>query len=39
VHADAGAKDEMSCLPEQLKGKVYYEDVSTTDDTEPSQEP
>jgi putative ATPase len=38
VHADAGAKDEMSCLPEQLKGKVYYEDVSTTEDTEPSHE-
>jgi putative ATPase len=26
VHSDARAKDEMSCLPEKLKGKIYYED-------------
>ena len=26
VHEDAGAKDEMSCLPERLQGKVYYDD-------------
>jgi putative ATPase len=26
VHSDARAKEEMSCLPEKLKGKVYYED-------------
>jgi len=26
VHSDAEAKDEMSCLPEKLKGKVYYKD-------------
>jgi putative ATPase len=26
VHSDAQAKAEMSCLPERLKGKVYYED-------------
>lgn len=26
VHSDAEAKEEMSCLPEKLKGKVYYED-------------
>jgi len=26
VHADAEAKDEMSCLPEKLKGRIYYED-------------
>jgi putative ATPase len=25
VHSDARAKEEMSCLPEKLKGKVYYE--------------
>ena len=25
VHSDAAAKDEMSCLPDQLKGHVYYE--------------
>jgi len=26
VHSDALAKEEMSCLPESLKGKVYYEE-------------
>ncbi len=26
VHSDAGAKDEMACLPERLEGKVYYDD-------------
>jgi putative ATPase len=26
VHSDADAKEEMSCLPEKLKGKIYYED-------------
>jgi putative ATPase len=26
VHSDAGAKEEMSCLPEKLKGRTYYED-------------
>ncbi|HJZ80791.1 MAG TPA: hypothetical protein VKD91_10615, partial [Pyrinomonadaceae bacterium] len=34
VHEDAGARDEMSCLPEKLKGKVYYEDDRTTEDEE-----
>jgi putative ATPase len=24
VHSDANAKDEMSCLPEKLRGKTYY---------------
>src|SRR6266536_4146235 len=24
VHSDKSAKEEMSCLPEKLKGKVYY---------------
>lgn len=24
VHSDASAKDEMACLPERLRGKVYY---------------
>ena len=33
VHSDADAKEEMSCLPEKLKGKVYYDD-QTTEDTE-----
>jgi putative ATPase len=26
VHSDSLAKEEMSCLPEKLKGKVYYQD-------------
>jgi putative ATPase len=26
AHSDAGAKEEMSCLPEKLKGRTYYED-------------
>src|SRR6266404_2272102 len=34
VHSDAGAKDEMSCLPEKLKGRVYFEDDRTTENTE-----
>jgi putative ATPase len=34
VHSDSSAKDEMSCLPEKLKGKVYYQQDKTTEDTE-----
>lgn len=34
VHSDARAKEEMSCLPERLKGKTYFEDDHTTEDTE-----
>jgi len=34
VHSDAGAKEEMSCLPEKLKGRVYFEDDRTTEDAE-----
>jgi putative ATPase len=26
VHSDARAKEEMACLPESLRGKVYYEE-------------
>jgi putative ATPase len=26
VHSDAGAKDEMSCLPEKLNGRVYFQE-------------
>ena len=33
VHSDAGAKDEMSCLPGKLRGSVYFE-IETTEDTE-----
>jgi putative ATPase len=31
VHSDARAKEEMSCLPEKLKGKVYFEDDPAQD--------
>src|SRR5713101_760112 len=34
VHSDSTAKDEMECLPEKLRGKVYYEEDRTTEDTE-----
>jgi putative ATPase len=34
VHSDAAAREEMSCLPEKLKGKVYYEDDQTAEETE-----
>ncbi len=34
VHSDAGAKEEMSCLPEKLKGRIYYEDDQTAEDPE-----
>src|SRR5437016_7841825 len=33
VHSDENAKDEMECLPEKLRGKVYYEEDRTTEDT------
>jgi putative ATPase len=31
VHSDGTAKDEMECLPEKLRGKVYYEDETKED--------
>src|SRR4030095_12778038 len=34
VHSDASAKDLMSCLPEKLKGRVYFQEDQTTEDTE-----
>src|SRR6266581_4258166 len=34
VHSDAEAKEEMSCLPEKLKGRVYYDRDPTTEGTE-----
>ena len=33
VHSDASAKEEMSCLPEKLKGKIYYDGGQTVDET------
>src|SRR6266481_240993 len=34
VHSDARAKEEMSCLPEKLKDKIYFEDDQTTEENE-----
>ncbi len=31
VHEDVAAKEEMSCLPEQLKGRVYFKDEESGD--------
>jgi putative ATPase len=31
VHSDPSAKEEMECLPERLRGKVYYEEEENTD--------
>jgi len=36
VHQDAGAQNEMSCLPDKLAGRIYYEDNETTPETEQS---
>ena len=38
VHSDVAAKDEMSCLPEKLKGRIYFEDELTAEDTEEDKE-
>jgi putative ATPase len=34
VHSDASAKEQMSCLPEKLEGRIYFDDGATTEDTE-----
>src|SRR5215213_3150076 len=34
VHADARAKEEMECLPEALRGRVYYDEEQTADGTD-----
>ena len=34
VHEDSAAKEEMSCLPEKLRGRVYFKEDGTTEDTE-----
>ena len=31
VHSDATAKDEMPCLPEKLRGHVYFKEDGTTE--------
>ena len=32
VHSDARAKEEMACLPESLRGKIYYEEEQPSED-------
>ena len=34
LHSDAAAKEEMACLPEKLKEKVYYDPDQTTEGPE-----
>jgi putative ATPase len=36
VHSDRRARDEMACLPESLRGKVYYDEEPTANDDEQS---
>jgi putative ATPase len=31
VHEDTAAKEEMSCLPERLKGRVYFQEQEPGD--------
>jgi len=38
VHQDAGAKDEMACLPEKLKGRIYYEPNEGNEDSKENDE-
>jgi putative ATPase len=33
VHSDAAAKEEMECLPEQLRGRKYFSDEDLPDQT------
>src|SRR6266852_223717 len=32
VHSDIAAKDEMPCLPEKLRGKIYFKEDGTTEE-------
>jgi len=38
VHNDTAAQDEMSCLPDRLKGRVYFEEDSTAEGTEENKQ-
>ena len=38
VHSDQSAKEEMPCLPEKLKGRVYFKESTTTGDTEKNKQ-
>ena len=37
VHSDAEAKDQMSCLPKKLRGKVYFKEEESEDRTQESE--
>src|ERR1043165_9349098 len=37
VHEDTAAKEEMSCLPEKLKGRVYFDDQESGDGGQESE--
>ncbi len=34
VHSDGAAKDEMECLPEKLRGKVYFTEETSEDSSQ-----
>jgi len=34
VHSDGTAKDEMECLPEKLRGKIYYKEEASEDSSQ-----
>lgn len=38
VHSDPGAKEEMSCLPETLRGRVYFKEEESTEGSRESDE-
>ena len=38
VHSDPAAKKEMECLPETLRGRMYYEDEDSEPKTQDSEE-
>lgn len=38
VHGDAAAKEEMSCLPDKLKGKIYYDPDQPREDASKAEE-
>lgn len=38
VHSDPAAKEEMECLPERLRGRVYYEEENTEHRTQDTEE-
>ena len=37
VHSDPDAKEEMSCLPEKLRGRVYYQEQESEDGSQETE--